>query len=263
VSSLHHVWAYRSFILGCIQREFQLKYQNTLLSGLWVILNPLAMILIYMVIFSKIMLAKIPGIDSTFSYGIYLCSGLLAWNFFSEIVGRSQVMLLENANLLKKISFPKFCIPIIIIGSALINFGIVFSLFSIFLVFTGTFPGILYLGVISLVVVLIIFAIGIGSILAMLNVFFRDIGYFFGIFLQFWFWLTPIVYPITIIPEVFRPYIQWNPMSIVIGGFHQIFIVNRQPDWQNLTIVLLISVFLCYVSYRLFRKHSSEIMDEL
>ena len=102
---LRDIWNYRGFILGSVKREFQLKYRNSLLGAAWMVLNPLAMILVYTVIFSQVMHNRLPGNSNQYSFSIYLCAGLLTWNLFSEIVGRSQVMFLESANLIKKINF--------------------------------------------------------------------------------------------------------------------------------------------------------------
>jgi lipopolysaccharide transport system permease protein len=111
--------------------------------------------------------------------------------------------------------------------------------------------------------ILILFAIGLGIILGVLNVFFRDVGHFFGVFLQFWFWLTPIVYPITIIPEAFRSLIQWNPMAPIINGFQVIFVQGQYPDWQSLWFVTVLAIFFCFLGLKLFRQHSGDMVDEL
>src|SRR3546814_8179534 len=100
-------WGDRGFILGNVKREFQSKYRNSLLGAAWTVLNPLAMIVVYTVIFSEVMRAKLPGIDTTFGYSIFLCAGVLVWTYFAEIIGRAQSVFIENANLLKKISFPR------------------------------------------------------------------------------------------------------------------------------------------------------------
>ncbi len=192
------LWAYRGFILGSVGREFQSKYRNSLLGAAWPILNPLAMVTVYTIIFSSVMQAKLPGIDGSFAYSIYLCSGLLTWGLFAEITGRGQNVFLENANLLKKLNFPRLCLPLIVVFNATLNFGIVFGLFLLFLLLTGHLPGWPLLGIIPVLILQIAFSIGLGITLGVLNVFFRDVGQFFGIILQFWFWFTPIVYPITI-----------------------------------------------------------------
>ncbi|WP_291371604.1 ABC transporter permease, partial [Acinetobacter sp. UBA5934] len=118
IGFLKPLWGYRGFIYGSVKREFQSKYRNSLLGGAWTFLNPLAMIVVYTVIFSQVMKAKLPGIESGFAYSIYLCAGVLTWGLFAEIVGRGQNIFLENANLLKKISFPRMCLPIITVLNA-------------------------------------------------------------------------------------------------------------------------------------------------
>ncbi|KAB0561110.1 ABC transporter permease, partial [Pseudomonas palleroniana] len=100
------LWSYRGFVLGSVKREFQARYRNSLFGALWTVLNPLSMILVYTVIFSHIMRARLPGVEDGMAYSVYLCAGLLTWGLFAEITTRSQGMFLENANLLKKISFP-------------------------------------------------------------------------------------------------------------------------------------------------------------
>ena len=102
MTMLKALWAYRGFILGSVKREFQSKYRNSLLGAAWNIINPLAMIVVYTVIFAQVMQAKLPGINSTFAYSIYLCAGVLTWGLFAEMVGRGQNVFLDNANLLKK-----------------------------------------------------------------------------------------------------------------------------------------------------------------
>src|SRR3546814_16488470 len=117
------------------------------------------MILVYTVIFSQIMRAKLPGIDSTFAYSIYLCAGLLTWGLFAEIVGRSQNVFLEHANLLKKLSFPRLCLPVTLVLSSLVNFAIIFGLFTAFLVISGNFPGLPIVAVLLVLAIQIAFAI--------------------------------------------------------------------------------------------------------
>lgn len=190
------LWSYRGFILGSVKREFQARYRNSLFGALWTVLNPLSMILVYTVIFSTIMRARLPGVDDGLAYSVYLCAGLLTWGLFAEITTRSQSMFLENANLLKKISFPRICLPVIVLLNAGINFAIILGLFLGFLLITGRLPGMALLALVPLLILQVMFAAGLGMILGVLNVFFRDVGQFFGICLQFWFWLTPIVYPL-------------------------------------------------------------------
>ena len=260
---LRALWAYRAFILGNVKREFQLKYRNSLLGAAWTVINPLSMIIVYTVIFSQIMRARLPGADTTFAYSIYLCAGVLSWGLFAEIVGRGQNVFLDNANLLKKLSFPRMCLPVTVVANAGLNFAIIFGLFTVFLVISGNFPGAAYLAVFPVLSILVVFAIGLGIMLGVLNVFFRDVGQFFGIFLQFWFWFTPIVYPASILPERLRPYMNLNPMARLVLALQTIFIQGQWPNWYSLLPVMVLALVLCLIGFEFYRRHAGEMVDEL
>ena len=263
VGMLRSMWSYRGFISGSVKREFQSRYQNSLLGAAWTVLNPLAMIVVYTVIFSQVMRARLPGMDSGFAYSIYLCAGVLTWGLFAEIVGRAQNVFLEHANLIKKISFPRICLPVIVVFNAGINFAIIFGLFVLFLVASGSFPGISFIAVFPVLLIQVAFAIGLGIIVGVLNVFFRDVGQFFAVLLQFWFWLTPVVYPASILPERILPYFNFNPLVPLVTAYHDILVHARWPDWSSLVFPAVLAMLFCVIGIRMFRKRVGEIVDEL
>jgi lipopolysaccharide transport system permease protein len=262
-ASLKAVWNFRGFVAGSVRREYQLRYRGTMLGIAWTVLQPLAMILIYTVIFSQVMKAKLPGVEGSFSYSIYLCAGIITWGLFAEIIQRSQSVFLDNANLLKKLSFPRLTLPVIVVSTALLNFSIIFALFLLFLLITGNLPGSAILGMIPLLAVQVLFAVGLGITLGVLNVFFRDAGQLSGLLLQFWFWATPIVYPATILPEWLLPWMDLNPMYHLMQGYQNIFVASQWPDWQNLALIAVLAVALALYAINLFRRHAGEIVDEL
>ncbi|MDV7104204.1 ABC transporter permease [Vibrio sp. TH_r3] len=262
-NTFKNAWSYRAFILGSVKREFQVKYQNSMLGALWNVINPLAMIFVYTVIFSQLMRAKLPGVDSTFGYSIYLCTGILAWGLFSEVFSRNVNIFLENSNLLKKINFPSLCLPIISILSALLNFSIIFSLFIIFLVLSGTFPGMVIFLSVPILCILILFAVGLGITLGVLNVFFRDIGQLVGVGIQLWFWGTPIIYPLNILPEKIQIIVMLNPLTTIFNALQMIIVRGQVPNFYSLLPVFILSVILCVFGIKLYRKHSNEMVDEL
>ena len=257
------LWAYRGFVIGSVKREFQSKYRNSALGGLWSVLNPLSMIFVYTVIFSQVMRARLPGVDSTFAYSVYLCAGVLTWGLFAEITGRSVTMFLENANLLKKLSFPRLCLPVMTVANACLNFAIVFALFTVFLVLTGNFPGLPFIALFPVLAVHVALAVGLGVGLGLLNVFFRDVGQFFGIVLQFWFWLTPIVYPISVLPQEFQALVRANPLTHLASAYQAILVNGQWPDWGPVLAVGAGAAVLCVLSLRLFQRRSAEMVDEL
>jgi lipopolysaccharide transport system permease protein len=254
--------------LGSTKREFQTKYKNSLLGFAWPIINPLALILVYTLIFSNVMGARLPGAavdggSSIYTYSIYLCIGIIVWTLFAELTSRAQVVFLENANLLKKLNFPRLCLPVIVILNAGLNFLIIFALFTLFLLATNNFPGHPFLAIIPLLMILVAFSIGLGMTLGVLNVFFRDVGYFYSVALQFWFWLTPIVYSTNILPEKIRFLIFFNPLTNLLQAFQGIFIHHQWPDWSSLWFICVLSILLNINGFRLFRKRSGEMVDLL
>jgi lipopolysaccharide transport system permease protein len=257
------LWSFRGFILGSVLREFQGKYRNSLLGVAWIILNPLALMFVYIIIFSHVMRSKLPGVDGQAAYGIYLCSGLLTWGFFAEVVGRGQTVFTGHSNLLKKVKFPRTALPVIVVLNATLNFSIVFSLFLVYLAISGNWPGWVGLAVVPVLAVQIVLSLGLSVFLGILNVFFRDFGHLTGIVLQFWFWLTPIVYPVGILPEAVRQVLAFNPMYPVIAGYQEIFVMQRVPQWSDLWIPLVLGLILCVTCLRLFRRRAAEIVDEL
>lgn len=261
---LQGLWRYRGFIMGSVQREFQAKYRNSLFGAAWTVLNPLAMIVVYTVIFSQVMGSRLPGAGNVpYAYSIYLCAGILAWGLFAEITGRGQTVFLENANLIKKLQFPRMCLPLIVVLNACVNFAIIFGLFIVFLLVSGNFPGWVFVGLIPVLLILIMFAIGLGMVLGVLNVFFRDVGQFFSILLQFWFWFTPIVYAVSTLPEWARGWLAWNPMAPLIHACQTILVHGQWPDWLDLWLPTLLGLALCALGLRLFRKRAGEMVDEL
>jgi lipopolysaccharide transport system permease protein len=109
----------------------------------------------------------------------------------------------------------------------------------------------------------LLFSIGLGICLGVLNVFFRDVSQLFNIFLQFWFWFTPIVYPISILPEYMRTLLQYNPMTNLITSYQNVLVYQQPPNWQSLWPLLTAAIALCFLGLKLYRNHASEMVDEL
>jgi lipopolysaccharide transport system permease protein len=263
MSMLRALWNYRGFIVGSVKREFQTRYQNSLLGAAWNVLNPLSMIVVYTVIFSEIMKTRLPHIEGKFAFSIYLCSGLLTWGLFSETVTRAMGVFIENANLLKKLSFPRLCLPVIVVANSLLNFSIIFGIFIVFLVATGSFPGWPFLALIPLLLIQIVFSVGLGISLGILNVFFRDVGQFFGIFISFWFWFTPIAYPVTILPDFAQTLMRFNPMARMVNAYQDVLVAQSWPNWYSLWPVLVLGLLLCAWGFQMFRRRVGEMVDEL
>jgi len=246
-----------------VRREFETRYQNSLLGTLWSLLTPLATIVIYVLIFSQLMRARLPNVDNDFAYGVYICAGVLTWGMFAEVISRCQSIFIENANMLKKLSFPRICLPIIVVCNSLINLTIMLFILLVFLFFTDNNPGITILAIIPLLAIQLTIAVAIGVFLGVLNVFFRDVAPFTGIMLQLWFWFTPIIYPLSILPEWVRELVLLNPMTHIIVGYQTVFVYGAWPEWSTLLFPLIVALLLSLYSFRLYKKRGGEIVDEL
>jgi lipopolysaccharide transport system permease protein len=257
------LWSYRGFVRASVTREMRLRYAGSALGALWQVLSPLAMIAIYTIVFSSLMRARLPGIDDAYGYTIYVCSGLLAWNMFSEILLRSQTMFIENANLLKKASFPRTCIPAIVVTGSLANAAIVYGVFLAVLAAAGRWPGVAIVAMIVPIALLAVLGLAVGVCLGILHVFFRDVGQVFGIVLQVWFWLTPIVYPLHVIPDEFAAWIAANPLTPIMQALQAIFLEHTWPPWQALAYPAVLASALALASAVAFRHQSPWIVDEL
>ncbi|MFH1155350.1 MAG: ABC transporter permease [Pseudomonadota bacterium] len=250
-------------MLSSVKREFQTRWIGTQLGPFWLLAQPLATIFIFTVIFSNIMRPGMPSHTSKFAYSIYLCAGVLTFNLFSEMLGRSTTIFIENANLLKKINFPKLCLPIIVMVSSLLNFSIIIGLYLCFLLLTASFPGYVLLGAIPVLMIQLLFTIGLGMLLATINVFYRDIQQSVQVILQFWFWLTPIVYIAATLPPAVRKILNWNPLWALIQAYQNVFLEHALPDWTSLIYPCLLGLLFTILGVYAFHKLQGEIVDEL
>lgn len=260
---LRGLWRYRQFVLSSIRNELVSRFVRSKLGGLWVILNPLAQVSIYALILSNVLAAKMPGVYNKYAYTVYLMAGTLAWSLFNEIVTRCLTLFIEQGNLMKKMSFPRITLPMIVVGSALLNnFFLFLAMAGIFLVLGHPFHW-LALWLLPLTTIVVIFAVGFGLILGVINVFIRDIGQMMTIILQVWFWFTPIVYPESVIPEQYRHWFIFNPMATLANAYHRVLVNGESPALPNLLILLGVALLLVLLSLFMFRRASSEMVDAL
>lgn len=260
---LRNLWHYRHFIVASIRAEMKGRFARSRLGGLWFILNPLAQALIFSIVLSQVLRARLPETDIDGAYAIYLLSGLAAWSLFAEILGRSTTIFIEQASVMKKISFPRLCLPVIVWGSALTSHVLLIAAILFVFLFFGHFPGWSILALPLGIVLISAFAFGLGIILGVLNVFVRDIGQVMAIVLQLWFWLTPIVYPLNIVPERLRWLVEMNPMVPLVRIYQDALLYDRWPQPGSLILPALVAVAAMAFAFVLFRRASPELVDAL
>ena len=260
---LKALWQYRHFVIGSIRNEFSSRFARSKFGGLWAIFNPLAQVAIYALILSNILQAKMAGIDSQYSFAIYLTAGMLAFNLFSEIVTRCLNVFIANGNLIKKAQFPKIVLPAIAIGVALLDNILLFLAILVIFAVLGHVPSVTIVWLPFLMACTIALSVGIGLILGIFNVFIRDIAQVVPIILQVLFWFTPIVYPLSIIPQSYRHYLYFNPMYPLVKGYQDVLVFGTAPDITNILVITIVSVGLLLLSFFLFMRANEEMADVL
>ena len=256
-------WRFRFFITSSIRTELRIKFVRSRLGGLWMILNPLAQVVIFAFVLSAVLSAKLPGLHNRYAYAIYLMSGTLGWSLFADIVSRCLTLFIDNGNILKKLVFPRIALPLIVAGSALVNNVLLFLAVAVIFGILGHAPGSAACLLPLLMAVTVALALGLGLALGVLNVFMRDIGQVVPVVLQFVYWFTPVVYMVDIIPVQYRPWLFLNPLIPIVTGYQNVLLYDRAPDWRGLAASLAIALALLASSLSLFRKAGPDMMDQL
>lgn len=260
---LFAVWSYRHFIISSIRNDLRSRFARSKLGGLWMVLQPLAQVAIYALVLSRIMATKLPGINDRYAYVIYLMAGMIAWSLFADVISRSQSIFVDNANLMKKMAFPRVCLPVIVGGSCLVNnLLLLITAAGVFLLI-GHPLSLAMLWLPLLIGINLAFAIGLGLIIGVLNVFVRDVSQVMTVVLQLLFWLTPIVYMPSIIPDRLRAVLQFNPMMHMAVAFQDVILYGRAPPVEGLLVIAVAAIVLLLFSLVLFRRAAPEMVDVL
>ncbi len=260
---LRDLWRYRLFIFNSIKSSLIDRFANNKLGALWVIINPLSQTLIYAIIFSNVLSAKLSIDNQKYTYAIYLMAGLLAWFLFNEIINRLMTLFIDYGNIIKKINFPNITLPVIASGSCLLNNVLLLLSIVIISILLGHKFYFAMLWLFPLYILVIALSVGIGMILGIINIFIRDVQQITTILLQILFWFTPIVYPITIIPNKYNYFFNFNPIYHIVSAYHDVILYGRMPPTKWLATIFLFSFFLLIFSLFLFRRSSKDIEDVL
>ena len=251
------LYDYREMLKTSIKKDIGGKYKNSFLGVLWSFVNPLLQIIVYAIIFPLIMKNDIPN------YVVFMVCGLIPWNYFSSVINRSSFTMIENGNIIKKVYFPREILPISVVTSETVTFLISSILI---LLFTFGYGLEITINIIFYPLVLLvqyIMLLGISLIVSSVTVYFRDLQHFIGVLLQLFFYATPIVYAVDVIPVNFQWILKFNPMTYIIEGYRDIFWGQTSPDISTLLIVLAIGIVLCIVGYLIFNKLQKRFAEEL
>lgn len=255
---LRDLWAYRELLYFLVWRDIKVRYKQTVLGAAWAIIQPLVTMLIFTYFFGK--LARVP--TDGVPYPIFFYTGLLLWTFFSNGVTNGANSLIGNSNLITKVYFPRLIIPSAAVGAGLLDFAIASVLLIGLLIYYGFAPAWSYLMVLPLVLLTTLFALGVGIWLSALNVKYRDVRYALPFTIQIWMFLSPIIYPSSMVPQEWRWVLSLNPLTGLVESFRA-SLFGRELPWSALAysgaFTLIMLVYAAYNFRRMERTFAEFI----
>jgi lipopolysaccharide transport system permease protein len=257
-------WRYRHFVVSSVANEYRARFARSKLGGLWMIVHPLVNAAIFAIVLAEMVRARLPGMaGDTTAYAMYVSAGMLAWSLFAEVLTRCLNVFIDNASLLRKLYFPRVCLPVIAAGTALTSNVLMFGAILVVFTILGRVPAASTAWIPLLTLVPLALGLGLGLLLGVLNVFARDIGQVVPVLLQLAFWFTPIIYVPELLPGYVRPLLQLNPMTPVVQSYQAAMLGNGEVHWQALAVIAAVAAVLLALTLLMFRRASHELVDSL
>ena len=256
---LREVWLYRELLLIFAWRDLKVRYRQTFLGAAWVIGQPLIAMLIFTLLFNRV--AKISGVPGV-PYPVFVLSGLLIWNFFSNSVARAANSLIGQSYLISKVYFPRLVVPLSGSVVELVDFSVAGLLLAAMMIWYGVIPGATIVFLPLIIVIALLLSVGVGLWLAALNVEYRDLRLLIPFVLQIAMYATPVVYPLRLLPERYRPIALANPMTGVVEGFRAALLGTPIPTLE-LAISAAVAVVLVVTGLFYFRRMERQFADVL
>jgi len=279
VGYFREVLASRELLVNLTQREVSGKYRRTALGQLWSLANPIAAIIIYTFVFSVIFQLQAPvGEQSGLSYyALFLVCGLLPWLFFNRVLSQGVDSIVDNAGLVQKVYFPRLVLPLSLMGASFVTWLFEMGVLVAALLIVGAWGLVPLLPlVLAFMVLLALFAGGFAMVLAIANVYFRDMSYLISLVLQFWFYLTPILYPVTLVatqsekiggllgtPVTLLDLYRLNPMEPFVAIFRSLLYDNVLPGAQPVITAVVWTVVFLVAGYLLFWRKEKMLAELL
>jgi lipopolysaccharide transport system permease protein len=247
--NLRDLWSYRELLYFLMWRDIKVRYKQTVLGAAWAVIQPLVTMIIFTYFFGK--LAKVP--TDGVPYPIFVYTAVLLWTFFSNGVTNGANSLIGNSNLITKVYFPRLIIPSAAVGAGLLDFAIASVLLVGLLAYYGLSVTWAYLMILPLIVLTTLLALGVGIWFSGLNVRYRDVRYALPFLIQIWFFVSPIIYPSSLVPEEWRWLLNLNPITGLVEFFRAV-LFGRELPWLALAYTAAFAVsMLVYASYT-FRR---------
>jgi lipopolysaccharide transport system permease protein len=251
------LYRYRELLFSWTARELRLRYKQSLLGGVWAVLQPLILMGLFVVVFSFFVHVPTDDIPPP----IFTYTALLPWIYFATALSFGVPSLVMNMNLVTKIYFPREILPLASIGAAFIDFGIASGVLVLLMLIYRIEFQITLLWLPVLILVQTIFTVGLTLFAAMLNAFYRDVRFMIPLIIQVWMYITPIIYPLSAVPEWLRPYYLLNPMAGLIDSYRRTIIQGLPPNGLGLALAFVIAVIVLVAGYSYFKRSEGILPD--
>jgi lipopolysaccharide transport system permease protein len=256
------IWRYRDLIGLFVKRDFVTLYKQTILGPVWYIIQPLFTTIVFTIIFNKV--ARIPT-DEIPPFLFYM-SGTVLWAYFASCLTRTSATFTANANIFGKVYFPRLTVPVAGVIINLLQFAIQFVLFLCFMLYfikqgTPISPRLWILALPVLLLQMALLGLGIGIIISSVTTKYRDLSFAMGMITQLWMYATPIVYPLSLVPDWLRPWYLLNPMASIIESFRYAFLGTGTITWSYISTSWFITLLLLFTGVLLFSKVERTFMD--
>jgi len=263
ISKIKHFYNQKQLLNSLIKRDLKAKYVGSIMGFFWSVLNPLLILAIFTFVFSVILKIRLNNKGGIANFALYLFCGMLPWIAFQETITRSTTILLEHANLIKKVMFPSKILPLYISISSLLNQLIGSGILIIAILIKMRFISYYLIFLPFLLILQLLFTIGLAWFFSSLNVIFRDISQLISPLLLVWMYLTPIVYPREMVPAKFKAIILLNPLTSLINAYRDIFLRNRMPNINELLIFSIFAIISFIIGYKVFENTQRMFSDLL
>jgi lipopolysaccharide transport system permease protein len=262
---LRTLWRHRQLISQMTRREVAGRYKGSAMGLLWSFLNPVFMLVVYTFVFSVVFKARwgVGDEETKAQFAVVLFAGLIVHGLFAEVLNRAPGLMLGNVNYVKKVVFPLEILPVTSMGAALFYCLVsIVVLLTAFVLLNGYVQWTAILAPLVLLP-LVILTLGLAWGLASLGVFIRDIGQTISIITTVMMFLAPVFFPVTALPEEFRPIIMANPLTFIIEQTREVLIWGRLPDWVGLALYTVVSIAVAWAGYAWFQKTRKGFADVL
>ncbi len=261
VNFVSRVERQRHLIWNFVRRDLRSRYVGSIMGFFWSVIHPLVLLVCYSFVFSVIFQVRLRG-PLPDNFPIFLFCGILPWLYFQDTVQRSATSVVENGNLIRKTLFPSEILPLTLALSNLVTHGVGLLILLAALLWLGTLSAAALLLPVYLLL-LALLALGLGWLVAALQVFLRDSAQLLTVAMTLWFWFTPIFYQRELVPERFRPLMAYNPLVYVVEGYRRLLLEGRPPDWAGVAALAGFSLAVFALGGAVFRATKREFADVL